>query len=530
MANDIANLLQAFSIILTPTYLIYALGGCAIGTAIGVLPGLGPTMTMAMLLPVAFELGDPLGAIVLFGGVFYGSMFGGSITSILLGTPGESSGIVSLFDGYPMAQNGRAGAALLCNAVGSFIGGLLATSVIILIARPIVNIAISLGSADYFALIAFALIAVSLMGDRLWTGLFSVCFGLALGSIGTHQISGDARLDFGIIELRSGINIALIAIGLYAVSQMVINMGNIRRTPSEPKEIGKLFMTRDEWRRSAFPFLRGSGLGFVVGMLPGLGGTVGTFMSYAVEKRLAKRPWEFGKGSMEGLAGPSAADNAGSGGSFVPMLTLGIPGSAATALMLGALQGFGVQTGPLMLDQNPELVWGVVAGLLVANFMLLVLNVPLIGLWVKILKVPPQLLYPLVLTMAAVGSYSIGRTQVVLYVLLGLGVFGLLFRLVGIPLAPAVMGVVLGPLLEQNWARALTLSRGSYGVFVSTPLSAILLALGALLLASPLIARVRARLRGADEAAATIPADGAVEDPAGSAADDAREPEDVSGP
>lgn len=477
MIHDLAQLVAGLGSAIQPTYLLYALVGAALGTIVGVLPGLGPTMTMAMLLPIAFSLGDPLGAIILFGGIFYGSMYAGSITSILLGLPGESSAIVSVFDGYQMTKRGRAGAALLSNGIGSFVGGLLATTAIVFVARPIVDLAVKLSPADYFALIAFALATTTLMGDRLWPGLFSVTAGLAIGMIGTHAISGDERFVYGIVELRSGIDLSLVAIGLYAIGEVALNLANLGTAPAKPAVIGKLYMTREEWRRSIPPYLRGSVLGFIVGVLPGLSSTVASFLSYNMERRLSKRPWEFGRGSIEGLAGPSAADNAGSAGSMVPLLTLGIPGTAATALMLGALQGFGVQTGPLMLQNNSELVWGVIGGLLVANAMLLVMNVPLVGLWVKLLKVPGAVLYPLIIVISMVGAYSVGRTPVLLYAVLVLGIVGLAFRIIGIPLAPAVMGIVLGPLLEEEWARSLVISRGDYGVFLSTPLSSVVLLL-----------------------------------------------------
>nr|MDT0662572.1 tripartite tricarboxylate transporter permease [Micromonospora sp. DSM 115978] len=505
MIDNLDQMLAGLTAAILPIYLLYALAGAALGTVVGVLPGLGPTMTMAMLLPVTFSLGDPLGAIILFGGIFYGSMYAASITSILLGLPGESSGIVSVFDGYQMTRRGRAGAALLSNGVGSFVGGLLATTAIVFVAQPIVDLAVKLSPADYFALIAFALATTTLMGDRLWPGLFSLTVGLAIGMVGTHGISGDERFVFGIPELRSGIDLSLVAIGLYAVSVVVLNLANMGSTPRSPAVIGKLYMTRQEWRRSIPPYLRGSALGFVVGVLPGLGGTVATFLSYNLERRLSKRPEEFGRGSIEGLAGPSAADNAGSGGSFVPLLTLGIPGSAATALMLGALQGFGVQTGPLMMQNNPDLIWGVIGGLLVANAMLLVLNVPMVGIWVKLLKMPGAILYPLIIVISTVGAYSIGRTPVLLFAMLTLGLVGLGFRLLGFPLAPAVMGIVLGPLLEEEWARALVISRGSYAVFLSTPLSIVVLTLAAAVLLWPLTRKLIALARDRAKTAAPVP-------------------------
>jgi putative tricarboxylic transport membrane protein len=490
MANDFTELLNGLLTALQPEYLLYALIGAALGTAVGVLPGLGPTMTMAMLLPIAFSLGDPLGAIILFGGVFYGSMYAGSITSILLGMPGESSGIVSVFDGYQMTRKGRAGAALLTNGVGSFVGGLLATIAIIFVARPIVDIAVRLTPADYFALIAFALATTTLMGDKLWPGLFSLTVGLGIGMVGTHAISGDDRFTFGVIELKSGIDLSLVAIGLYAVSEVILNLANLKAKPPTPGVVGKLYMTRPEWQESVPPYLRGSLLGFVVGVLPGLSATVASFLSYNLERRISKKPWEFGKGSIAGLAGPSAADNAASGAAFVPLLTLGIPGTAATALMLGALQGFGVQTGPLMLQNNSELVWGIIGGLLVANAILLILNVPLVGIWVKLLKVPGAVLYPIIIVISMVGAFSIGRTPALLVVVLVLGLVGLAFRMSGIPLAPAVMGIVLGPLLEEQGSRALIISRGDLGIFLSTPVSNVAMVLAVLVLLWPIISRV----------------------------------------
>lgn len=480
--------------VLTLTYLLYALVGTLLGTAVGVLPGLGPSVTMALLLPVVFALGDPIGAIIMFAGIYYGAMYGGSTTSILLSTPGESSSAVTILDGYQMTRAGRGGAALLSAAVGSFVAGVIGTFALALVARPLISVALAFGPAEYFALTLLALSTASMLGGHPWKGAWSVLLGLAIGTIGIHASSGSERFTYGVIQLLNGVDFEIAAIGLFAIAEVVFVLGNLRtgRWVQTPV-VGKLLMTREEWRRSIAPWLRGSVLGFVSGSLPGTGTTVASYLSYSLERSVSKTPKKFGTGMIEGLAGPEAANNSASAGSMVPLLALGIPGSAATAVMLGALQGFGVPTGPLLLDTNPDLVWAVIASLLVGNVMLLVLNVPLVGLWVRLLHTPGALLYPMILVISLIGVFSLARSQVDLYLLTAFGVLGFILRYARMPLAPAILAVVLGPLVEKQWGNALLGSNGDWTVFIRSPIAAGFLILTVALLATPRIIRVARR-------------------------------------
>jgi putative tricarboxylic transport membrane protein len=496
--DAVQNLLNAFSVVLQPEYLLYALIGCLLGTAVGVLPGLGPTVTMALLLPVVYRLGDPLGTIIMFAGIFYGAMYGGSTTSILLSTPGESSSVVSAMDGYRMARSGRAGAALLTSAVGSFVAGIISAVGLVLVAAPLVRIALSFGPAEYFAFSVLALSTASMLGGRPLKAAFSVLFGLAVGTVGIHAVSGVPRLAYGEVSLYSGIDFELVTIGLLAVVEVFFVLGGVRTaTRVSSATIGKLLMTRQEWRRSLVPWLRGSVLGFGVGALPGAGATVSTYLSYGMERAISRTPEKFGRGEgmIEGLAGPEAANNAATGGSMVPLLTLGIPASAATAVMLGALRGFGVPTGPLLLRDNADLVYAVLASFFVGNVMLLVLNLPMIGVWVRLLRVPAQLLHPMVLVLCTIGVFSLGRNQIDLYLMVGFALVGLLLRFCDFPVAPAILALVLGPLTEEQWGRALTGSQGDWTVFVGSPLAVVILVLAIGVATLPFTARLVGRLR-----------------------------------
>lgn len=502
--DALSSLFGAFSVVLQPEYLLYALVGCALGTAVGVLPGLGPTVTMALLLPVAYGLGDPLGTIIMFAGIFYGAMYGGSTTSILLSTPGESSSVVSALDGYRMARSGRAGAALLTAAVGSFVAGIFSAICIALVAQPVVKVALSFGPADYFAFSVLALSTASMLGGRPLKAAFSVLFGLAVGTVGIHAVSGESRFTYGAVSLSSGIDFELVTIGLLALVEVLFVLGAVRLAVRPTRhQVNKLLMTRQEWRRSLLPWLRGSVLGFGVGTLPGAGATVSTYLSYGLERGLSKTPEKFGKGKgmIEGLAGPEAANNAATGGSMVPLLTLGIPASAATAVMLGALQGFGVQTGPLLLRDNAELVYAVLASFFIGNVLLLVLNLPMIGIWVRLLRVPVELLHPMILILCAIGVFSLGRSQLDLYLMVGFGLVGLLLRFCDFPVAPAILALVLGPLTEEHWGRALTGSQGDWTVFVRSPLAVVLLLLAVGVATLPVTARLVGRLRHRDRVA-----------------------------
>lgn len=497
--DSISSLLAAFGTVLQPEYLLYALLGALIGTAVGVLPGLGPSVTMALLLPVVFALGDPTGAIIMFAGIFYGAMYGGSTTSILLSTPGESSSVVTVLDGYRMTKAGRGGAALLSAAVGSFVAGIFATIALSVVAEPIGRIALGLGPPEYVAFAVLALAATSLLGGRPLKAAFSVLFGLAVGTVGIHAVSGTQRFTYGSLALYNGIDFELVTIGMFAVVEVLFVLGTLKMAGhTRPvAAAGKLYMTMNEWRRSAGAWGRGSVLGFFVGVLPGAGATMSSYLSYGLERSISKTPQKFGRGEgmIEGLAGPEAANNAAAGGALVPLLTLGIPASAATAVMLGALQGLGVTTGPLLLRDNPEFVWAIIASLFVGNVMLVVLNVPLVGLWVQLLKVPTALLSPMILVISTVGVFSLSRNTTDLTIMVVFGLVGLALRVCDIPLAPAVLGLVLGPLIEEQWGRALVASRGDWDVFFSSPTATVTWALAAAIGFLPLIQKTLRRAR-----------------------------------
>jgi len=477
-----SDLWQGFAVALEPLNLLWALAGVTLGTAVGVLPGIGPALTVALLLPVTYGL-DPTAALIMFAGIYYGAMYGGSTTSILLNTPGESATIVTALDGHQMARNGRAGAALATAAVGSFVAGTLATLALSLTAPIMVRLALAFGSAEYFALMAVAFVTVTtvLGGSRLG-GWVSLLLGLTLGCVGIDALSGEARLTFGIPYLLDGIDPVIVAIGLFAIGE---TLWVASRGP-ELEEIlpvkGSLWMTADEWARSWRPWLRGTAIGFPLGALPAGGAELPTLLSYAVEKRLARRPEEFGHGAIEGVAGPEAANNASAAGTLVPLLTLGLPTSATAAVLLAAFQQFGLQPGPLLFDHEPRLVWGVIASLYVGNLMLLVLNLPLVGLWVKLLSIPRPWLYGGILVVASLGAYSVHRSAGDLVLLAAIGIIGFGLRVVGAPVAPVMIGLILGPAAEQHLRRALSISQDDWSVFVTRPLSATLLAVAAVML------------------------------------------------
>ena len=476
------NLLQGFSVALAPINLVWGFCGVTLGTIVGVLPGIGPALTVALLLPVTYGL-DPTAALIMFAGIYYGAMYGGSTTSILLNTPGESATIVTAIDGHQMARAGRAGAALATAAVGSFVAGTLATLALSVTAPVMVRMALAFGSAEYFSLMLLAFITVTtVMGGANLGGWLSLLLGLLLGSIGIDGLSGQARFTFGIPYLLDGIEPVIVAIGLFAIGE---TLWVISRGP-EREEIlpvrGSLWMTRSEWSRSWRPWLRGTLIGFPMGALPAGGAELPTLMSYAIEKRLARRPGEFGHGAIEGVAGPEAANNASAAGTLVPLLTLGLPTSATAAVLLAAFQQFGLQPGPLLFEHEPALVWGVIASLYVGNAMLLILNLPLVGLWVKLLSIPRPWLYGGILVVASIGAYSVHRSAGDLVLLAVIGIAGFALRLVDAPVAPVMIGLILGPAAEQHLRRALAISQGDWTVFFTRPLAATLLAVAGLIL------------------------------------------------
>ncbi len=469
---------------------MWALIGVTLGTVVGVLPGIGPALTVALLLPVTYDL-EPVSAFIMFAGIYYGGMYGGSTTSILLNTPGESASIITALEGNKMAKRGRGAAALATAAIGSFVAGTLATLALTFIAPPMVEIALNFGEAEYVALIVLAFVAVtSLLGRSVVRGLISLFLGVAIGLVGIDSLTAQSRFTFGIPQLLNGVNVVIVAVGLFAVGETLWVASRLRHDPTEIVPIrGSIWMTKEEWKRSWKPWLRGTAIGFPIGSLPAGGAEIPTFLSYSIEKQLSSHREEFGKGAIEGVAGPEAANNASAAGVLVPLLTLGLPTSATAAILLVAFQRYGLNPGPLLFENDPDLVWGLIASLYIGNVMLLVLNLPMAGVWVRVLAVPRPLLYAGILVFAGLGTYSLRSSTVDLVVLYLLGVAGFLMRRFEFPVAPAVVGVILGPELETHFRRALQISQGDYSTFVTRPLSLSILLVAAFALVAPVIFR-----------------------------------------
>lgn len=487
-------LLQGIVVACQPMNLLYALIGVTLGTAVGVLPGIGPALTVALLLPVTYKL-DPAGSLIMFAGIYYGGMYGGSTTSILLNTPGESSSIVTALEGNKMARAGRGGPALATAAIGSFVAGLIATLGLAFIAPFIVKFALVFGPREYFALMVLAFITVSsAFGDSTLRGLTALFIGFALAIIGIDQQTGQARMSFGIPDLLDGIEVTTLAVAMFAIGESLYIAAQGDRGPDKVEAVrGSVWMTAQDWARSWKPWLRGTLIGFPIGAMPAGGAEIGTFLSYATEKRLTKHPDEFGHGAIEGVAGPEAANNASAAGTLVPLLTLGLPTTATAAIMLAGFQQYGLQPGPLLFATNPQLVWGLIASLLIANFMLLVLNLPLVGLWVRLLTIPKPWLYAGILLFATLGTIGANPSVFELGMLLAFGLLGFVMRIFGYPIAPVVVGLILGPMAEQQLRRALAISQGDLTTLVASPIAAVLLAVAAAALIVPLILRARGK-------------------------------------
>jgi putative tricarboxylic transport membrane protein len=485
------SLLHGFSLALTLPNLLWAFIGVTLGTAIGVLPGIGPALTVALLLPVTYQL-DPTGSIIMFAGIYYGGMYGGSTTSILLNTPGESASIITSLEGNKMARRGRGAAALATAAIGSFVAGTLATIALTFVAPLVVKMALKFGPADYFALMVLAFTTVtSVLGSSVLRGMTSLFFGLGLGLIGIDQQTGQARYSLGVPELLDGISVVVLVVGLFAVGETLYVVSRLLKDKSEVIPIkGSVWMTKNEWLRSWKPWLRGTLLGFPLGALPAGGSEIPTFLSYSLEKRLTKHKDEFGKGAIEGVAGPEAANNAAAAGVLVPLLSLGLPTSATAAIILAAFQQFGLQPGPTLFQNSPDLVWGLIASLYIGNAMLLVLNLPLVGLWVRLLAIPKHLLYAGILVFATLGVYSLNNSVFDLFVLFLIGLIGYVMRVFSIPVAPAIIGMILGPMAEQQFRRALAISQGEYSTFITRPISATILGIALLAVCIPLLSRL----------------------------------------
>ena len=487
-------LFDGFATALSPANLLWGFAGVTLGTAVGVLPGIGPALTVALLLPITYGL-DPTAALIMFAGIYYGAMYGGSTSSILLNTPGESATIVTALDGHQMARNGRGGAALATAAIGSFVAGTLATLALSVTAPLMVKMALAFGSAEYFALMVLAFVMVtSMLGRSRLLGWLSLLLGLTLGFVGIDGLSGRARFTLGIPYLLDGIDPVIVAIGLFAVGE---TLWIASRGPSIDEVIpvrGSIWMTADEWARSWKPWLRGTAIGFPLGALPAGGAELPTLMSYAIEKRITARPQEFGRGAIEAVAGPEAANNASAAGTLVPLLTLGLPTSATAAVLLAAFQQFGLQPGPLLFEHEPALVWGVIASLYIGNAMLLVLNLPLVGLWVKLLSIPRPWLYGGILVVASLGAFSVHRSPGDLLLMAVIGIAGFLLRAIDAPIAPVMIGLILGPAAEQHLRRALSISQGDWSVFATRPLSAALLLAAAAIAVWGIFAAVSRRM------------------------------------
>lgn len=477
-----SGLISGFQSILQPENFLYCFIGVFIGTLIGVLPGIGPTGAMSMLLPTTFGL-SPVSSLIMLAGIFYGAQYGGSTTSILVNIPGEPSSIVTCLDGYQMARQGRAGPALGISAFGSLIGGTFSVIALMFLAIPLAQIALKFGPPEYFSLICMSMVlSVYLARGSFIKAIIMIIVGLLLSTVGMDLVSGKLRFTFGCGTLLDGIGLIPAAMGLFGVSEVLMNLeGSLERAIFKAK-IKNLLPNLEDWKRSIGPIIRGTLLGFHLGILPGGGGIIASFVSYSVEKKISKNPETFGHGAIEGVAGPETANNAGAGGSFIPLLALGIPPNVVMALLMGALIIHGVTPGPLMIEKNPEIFWGVIASMYVGNAILLLLNLPLIGLWVRLLKVPYRILMPLILFFCVVGSYSINNNVVEVVIMIIFGVVGYILRKFNFEAAPLMMAFILGPLWETSWRQSLIISEGKFSIFLEKPISGVALAIAVFLI------------------------------------------------
>jgi len=482
-----------FQVFLQPANLFLCLMGCVIGTLVGVLPGLGPAAAISLLLPASFRL-TPAGALILLAGIYYGAMYGGSTTSILVNIPGESAAVVTCLDGYEMAKKGKAGPALGIAAFGSFIAGTLAVIGLMFLAPPLAAMALAFGPPEYTTLVILGVVVLTFMvrGSML-KALMMATFGIFLSTVGLDAVSGVARFSFGSVELMDGIGLVPVVMGLFGISEVLLNLELEIRTEFLKSKIKSYLPTRDDWRRSFFPILRGSLLGFFLGILPGGGVTLASFVSYAVEKRVSKYPEKFGTGMIEGVAGPEAANNSATGGSFIPLLTLGIPGNVIMAILMGAMMIHGLQPGPNLINEHPDVFWGVIASMFGGNGMLLILNLPLIPLWVQVLKIPYGLFFPLILLFCLIGAYSLNFAVIDILVMIIFGIIGYWIRKTGYEGAPMVLAMVLGNLFENALRQSLMLSDGSFIIFFNRPIAATFLYIAIALIVLSILPRLKKR-------------------------------------
>lgn len=498
--ETLGHILHGFSVCLQPINLWYTFVGVFIGTIVGILPGIGPAASIALLIPITFGM-DPTSGLIMMAGIYYGTKYGGSTTAILIRTPGEAASVMTSIDGYEMARKGRGGAALAVAAIGSFIAGTIGVVALTLFALPLASAALKFGPAEYFTLMLFALTAVaSLSGKSPAKGMLSTVLGLMIATIGIDLQSGQQRFTAGIAELQDGVGFIVVVVGMFALAEVFRGMEQLYKgtAPEAMRITGKLWLTREEWKRSVGPIWRGGVIGFVIGVLPGAGGTIASLLSYTTEKRLSKHPEEFGKGAIEGVAGPESANNSDTAGAMVPLLTLGVPGGGATAVMMGAFIMHGIQPGPLLFQNRPDLVWGLIDSMYIGNIMLLILNLPLIGLFVRLLYIPSGILYPLIVAISVIGTYAINGSMVELYLVLFFGVAGYVFEKVDIPVAPLVLSLVLAGIMEQSFRQAMTISDGNPAIFVSSGITVTLVVMSVISIALPFILPRMKKIQGSD--------------------------------
>ena len=482
MPETLNGLLAGFAMAFTPEVMLYAFVGCVVGTLVGVLPGVGPLAGISLLLPATFGL-NPVSAIVLLAGIYYGAMYGGSTTSILMRIPGEAASVMTCIDGYAMTQNGRGGAALAIAAVGSFVAGTLSIVGLMLLAPPLAEFALRFGPPENFALLVLGLLVLAYMSSGSMTrSLAMAALGLLLGMVGMDTMTGLFRFEYGLSELGDGIGIVPVAVGLFGISEILISAGQTARVDIRAPRLKELLPTRQEWRASAGPIGRGTLLGFFIGIIPGPGHIISSFVSYSIERRLSKHPERFGKGAIEGVAGPESANNSATSGAFVPMLALGLPSGAVPAIMLAALMIHGIAPGPLLIQQQPQLFWAVIASMYVGNVVLLILNLPMVGLFVNILRVPYSYLYPSLLAFATIGVYAVNNSVMDVWIMSAAGFLGYILRKLDFEIAPIILGLVLAPMLELSFRQSLAMSAGSYAIFFTHPISAFMLSVALVLL------------------------------------------------
>ena len=485
------SLLYGFMIALQPSNLFYCFMGALMGTLVGVLPGLGPVATIALLLPATFHL-SPVSAMIMLAGICYGAMYGGSTTSIMLNIPGEAASVVTCLDGYMMARKGRAGPALGISAFGSFIAGTFSLIGLVFLAPPLARFALRFGPPEYFSMMIMGMTVVTYLArTSMIKALMMAALGVMVGIIGMDPIAAKPRFTFGIAEFYDGISLPPVMMGLFGVAEVLENIGTTVKREVFSRKIRGLYPNKEDWKRSARPIARGTLLGFFMGIVPGIGNIIPTFLSYALEKKISKHPERFGTGEIEGVASPEACNNAAVGGTFIPLMSLGIPANAMTAILLGALMIYGLQPGPLLIKNSPDLFWGVIASMYIGNIMLLVLNLPLIPLWVQVLKIPYSYLFSFILLFVCIGAYSLSNNVIDIFIAIGFGILGYFLKKFGYEAAPFVLAFVLGPLLETSLRRSLILSDGSFMIFLKRPLSAFFLFIVVFIIILPLITKKR---------------------------------------